>query len=127
MLIEGVAQRLMQLRESLQLHVITADTFGAVAEQLAALPCSLHILPDRDQEEAKRDYVVALGAKRVVSIGNGRNDRLMLRESLLGIAVILNEGVFSGALTSAEVICTSILDALDLLLNPLRLTATLRS
>lgn len=126
-LIEGVAQRLMRLHDSLKLHVITADTFGDVGSQLTALPCSLHVLPQQNQEEAKRAYVVSLGPKHVASIGNGRNDRLMLRESLLGIAVVLKEGAYSGTLTSADIICTSILDALDLFMHPLRLTATLRS
>ena len=126
-LIDGVAQRLMVLADVLQLHVITADTFGDVGRQLAALPCCLHILPGQNQEEAKRDYVVTLGSRRVAAIGNGRNDRLMLQASLLGIAVVLKEGAYGGTLTSADIICTSILDALELLMHPLRLTATLRS
>jgi soluble P-type ATPase len=126
-LVEGVSQRLVRLSDFLSLHVITADTFGDVGEQLAALPCSLHILQQGNQEEAKQAYVLKLAAEGVASIGNGRNDRLMLRVSSLGIAVILGEGAFSGTLTSADIICNSILDALDLFNHPLRLTATLRS
>jgi soluble P-type ATPase len=62
-----------------------------------------------------------------VSIGNGRNDQLMLKASALGIAVILAEGIAAETLLASDVVCTSIIDALDLLRNPLRLTATLRS
>jgi soluble P-type ATPase len=45
----------------------------------------------------------------------------------LGIAVILQEGTFPGTVSAADVVTHSILDALDLLLFPLRLTATLRT
>lgn len=51
----------------------------------------------------------------------------MLKASALGIAIILGEGVATETLLASDVVCTSIIDALDLLRNPLRLTATLRS
>jgi soluble P-type ATPase len=51
----------------------------------------------------------------------------MLKEAALGIAVILEEGAAAQTLVSANVVCASIVSALDLLRNPLRLTATLRS
>ena len=79
------------------------------------------------QAEAKRDYIRRLNVDRTACIGNGRNDRLMIGEAALGIAVILSEGAFGGSISSADIVCTSILDALDLLRHPLRLTATLRS
>ena len=126
-LINGVQPRLQALGHRLGIHVITADTFGSVGKVLQAISCELHLLPAGNQDEGKRDYVRQLGSSRVVAMGNGRNDRLMLAESALGIGVILAEGGFSGTLTHADVVCTSILDALDLLIYPLRLTATLRS
>jgi soluble P-type ATPase len=85
------------------------------------------VLPKEDQQTGKLNYIRALGADRVVSIGNGRNDQLMLKESALGIAVILGECASTEALLSADLISTSILSALELLTHPLRLTATLRS
>jgi soluble P-type ATPase len=51
----------------------------------------------------------------------------MVREAVLGIAVLLEEGAFPKTLTDADVVCTSILSALDLLSHPQRLTATLRT
>jgi soluble P-type ATPase len=60
-------------------------------------------------------------------VGNGRNDRLMLEAAALGLAVILGEGASSATLAAADAVCLSIADALDLLIHPLRLTATLRS
>ena len=45
----------------------------------------------------------------------------------LGVAVVLAEGAAVATLNSADVVCVGIVPALELLLNPLRLTATLRS
>ena len=123
----GVRERLHRLAEKLHIHVITADTFGAVRASVADLACTLHVLPRQSQAEAKRDYVRRLNAERTVCIGNGRNDRLMLGEASLGIAVILAEGACGSTITAADVVCRDINDALDLLRHPLRLTATLRS
>jgi soluble P-type ATPase len=59
-------------------------------------------------------------------VGNGFDDHLMLHSAALGIAVILGEGAASKTLFEADVVCTSIASALDLLLFPQRLAATLR-
>ena len=56
-----------------------------------------------------------------------RNDRLMLKEAALGIAVILKEGASAESVAAADVVCTDIVAALELLQNPLRLIATLRT
>lgn len=125
-MVDGVADRLTQLGNHLALHVITADTFGRVQQAASALPCKVHILPQQDQAEGKRDYVHNLGADGIVALGNGRNDRLMLMAAKLGIAVVLAEGAFGQTLSAADIVCTSIDSALDLLCKPLRLTATLR-
>lgn len=126
-LIEGVAELLGAIAERCRVHVVTADTFGKARAALDGVPCALTVLPPGDQARAKFDYVRSLGSGAVASIGNGRNDRLMLDESTLGIAVIQREGAALDAITSADVVCTDIISALELLLNPLRLVATLRS
>ena len=123
----GVTDALKNLAQSLEVHVLTADTFGKVQSRLEGLPFRLSILPVENQDTGKRDYVKALDAERTVCMGNGRNDHLMLKEAALGVAVIMDEGVAVETLNSADVVCTSILSALELLTNPLRLTATLRS
>jgi soluble P-type ATPase len=62
-----------------------------------------------------------------VCIGNGHNDRLMLQAAALGIAVLQTEGAAMAAVIAADILAPGIADALDLLLHPLRLAATLRS
>ena len=122
----GVTDALKNLAQSLEVHVLTADTFGKVQSRLEGLPINISVLPLENQDTGKLDYIKALGAERTVCMGNGRNDRLMLKEAALGVAVILDEGIAVQTLNSADVVCTSILSALELLTNPLRLTATLR-
>lgn len=126
-LIDGVAALLASLAGRIKVHVVTADTFGKARATLEGLPCALTVLPVDDQARAKFDYVRSLGSQRVAAIGNGRNDRLMLDEAALGIAVVQREGAALDAITSADVVCTDIVSALELFLNPLRVVATLRS
>lgn len=113
--------------ENIEVYVITADTFGVARKQLAGTKCRLTIAPNENQALWKRDYIHSLGADSVVAIGNGRNDRLMLEESALGIALIQQEGAAVEAIRSADIVCPSIIEALAYFTNTKRLIATLRS
>jgi soluble P-type ATPase len=126
-ILEGVRERLRKLSERVEIQVLTADTFGSVRDELAGIPCQLTVIPKENQAQAKADFVRHLGCDQAVCVGNGRNDRAMLKEAALGIAIIQEEGAATEAILAADVVTHSILDALDLLLFPLRLTATLRS
>jgi soluble P-type ATPase len=124
--VPGVKERLVALSRQLEVHVVTADTFGRVRSALEGVPCELSILPPGEQDQGKLALVRRLGPSRCVCVGNGENDRLMLAEAALGVAVILAEGACVRAVVAADVVCTGILDALSLLEKPLRLVATLR-
>jgi soluble P-type ATPase len=127
-LLPGVRELIASLAESLQVHVVTADTFGRAAAELGGLPLKLTVLAaGDDQAQAKLDYVKALGAAGVVAVGNGRNDRLMLHAAEISMAVIQREGAAAATVCAADIVATSIRDALELLTNAGRLTATLRS
>ena len=123
----GIKERFEALSKELSLHVITADTFGRVRSDLDGWSCAITTLGSEDQAGQKLAYIRGLGASSCVCLGNGRNDRLMLDAAALGVAVLLDEGVAREALLAADVVTPGILPALDLLLYPLRLTATLRS
>lgn len=125
-LIPGVEEALNELAQHLTVHVVTADTFGHAREELINVNAKLTILGPADQAEAKRDHVFVLGKENTVSIGNGRNDRLMLEAAVLGIALIQAEGASTETCQAADIICLSIIDALALLQQPKRLIATLR-
>ncbi len=123
----GAKNLLARLAETIDIHVITADTFGKVRKGMADIACTVSVLPLARQDQAKLDYIIGLDALETVCMGNGRNDRLMLKAAGLGVAVVLEEGAAVETIMAADIVCKNITDALELLLNPLRLTATLRS
>jgi soluble P-type ATPase len=125
--LRGVKTRLKRLARSLRVHVVTADTFGRAQAELSDVECELQILRPGREDRAKARYVRRLGSSRVACVGNGRNDRSMLRVARLGVAVVQAEGAAAEALAAADVIVHSINDALDLFLHPRRLIASLRA
>lgn len=125
-LIDGVRRQLSELRDRLTIHLLTADTFGRQAEIDQALNLTAIRLRPGGEPQQKADYVMSLNPARVVSIGQGANDAAMLRAAGLGIAVVSPEGLAAASLTASDVVAPSITAALDLLLHPMRLVATLR-
>jgi P-type E1-E2 ATPase len=126
-LIPGVKERLARLQRDVEILMITADTHGgqqAIDRQLALE--ALRTEGGKPEAWQKAEVVRRLGSDGTVAIGNGANDVLMLKEAAIGIAVIGPEGASAAILTSADVVTHSILDALDLLIIPRRLVATLR-
>lgn len=123
----GVIERVERLSSHIHVHVVTADTFSTVKRIFAGIHCTVHILEKENQDTAKLGYVKSLGPGNTACIGNGRNDWMMIDECALGMAVILAEGAFPKSILSADLVFNSIIDALDVFLNPLRLTASLRS
>jgi soluble P-type ATPase len=74
----------------------------------------------------KAGFVTKLGAQSVVALGNGLNDKDMLKAARLGIIVLGREGCAVETLLAADLQVTSATDGLDLLLNHKRLRATLK-
>ena len=123
----GVSSRLNELANQLQIHVVTADTFGTARTALQGIRCEIMVLEGARQAENKLAYIEKLGFDKCVCIGNGRNDCLMLKAATLGIVVTGEEGVAVETMMAADVAVQNIAAALDLLRNPLRLVATLRA
>lgn len=125
-LLPGVSEAINSIK-GVQVHVITADTFGLAEGELKDTNCKLTISPKENQAQWKLNYLKSLGTSTTVCIGNGRNDRFMLKEARLGIALIQREGASVQTIQNADIICSSILYALEYFTNPKRLIATLRS
>jgi len=126
-----VKQRLQKLASYLEIHVLTSDTFGTVAAELANLPVQLHVLAGSHHDGQKREYVIKrCDPARVAALGNGNNDRLMLaavkEAGGLAVAVDNGEGCSTAAIAAAHILVHGATAALDLLLEPRRLVATLR-
>ncbi len=122
-LLPGVGERLEQLTRNLEIIVLTADTFGTARDALKDLPLKVRIIEDGKE---KAETVRAMAPGQVIAIGNGRNDIPMMETAGLAMAVVGPEGAASGLLQAADVVTRDISDALDLILHPLRLKATLR-
>jgi len=114
------------LANTYTLHVITADTFGSVAAQLAKSPVAVKVLSSSNHTEEKADYINSLGADFCAALGNGNNDAAMLKTVSLGIAIFGEEGCATDTLNASDIVCTHVTDALSLFLHPKRLIATLR-
>jgi len=125
-LIDGVADRLKELRSRLDIHLITADTHGLQEVIDKQLDLSAVRTPAENQIETKLAYIEKLGADMVVAIGNGANDSAMLERAALGIVIVGPEGASILSLLKADVAVPHIHAALELLLYPKRLIATLR-
>lgn len=126
-LAEKVARRIARLAENLKVHVLTADTFGRARAELRGVRCELVILDPGNEHRQKSEYLERLGPEKCAAIGNGRNDREMLARAALAIAVLGNEGLAADALSAADIVTLDPVSALDLLLRPGRIAATLRS
>jgi len=122
----GVAERLVRLSADLTVYLVTADTQGQAAQSAERLGLHLFRIVPGDEASQKLGLVEQLGPAGTVAIGNGANDARILAAAVLGIAVLGPEGLATIALQSAEVIVGRVEDALDLLLWPQRLIATLR-
>jgi len=122
----GVKNLIRKLAQKLEIHILTADTHKNCAQHVAGLPVKVSVITAKPEDKAKLDYVKALGEKACVCIGNGMNDRLMLGICALGIAVMGAECAAVRSCSVADIVAPGIIQALELLLRPHRLLATLR-
>jgi soluble P-type ATPase len=126
LLLPGIEDKLNLLAKSVTLHIVTADTHGTVCQQLNNVNCEIVVIGSHNQDLLKADYLKNLGSESSIAIGNGRNDKLMLKKAAVGIVVMGYEGAAVEAIMAADVAVKDINQALELILNPKRLVATLR-
>jgi P-type E1-E2 ATPase len=99
-----IIEWLQKLQEKLEIHILTADTFGLAKTALKDTNFHIQFLIESDESEQKADYVEKLDASKVISFGNGNNDVGMLKNSRIGIAVIREEGCSTRALNAADLL-----------------------
>jgi P-type E1-E2 ATPase len=122
-LLDGVAERIARLRDRIEPLLVSADTLGTLADIGRQLGVESRVVGDGGD---KLRLVEQLGRAGTAVIGNGTNDAAALEAAALGIAVLGPEGTSAEAVRSADVLCRSAVEALDLLLDPQALVATLR-
>ena len=130
---EGVKERLSILKEKAEIYILSADTFGTlndIANDLNVKGMKVDREKYGSEKIAKLKILEELKKlntdKKIIAIGNGNNDELLLKNADLGICVIGDEGAWSKTILSSDIVVKDINDALDLLLNENRLKATIR-
>jgi len=123
---EELKNLLPRLAKEYTLHVITADTFGSVEKELKDFNLTIKVLCSSNHTVEKEAYIIHLGENSCAAIGNGNNDTKMLAKAAIGIALLGDEGCAKESLFASDLLCKSIREALELLLYPKRLLATLR-
>ncbi len=124
---DGVREKIKNLKEmGINIYILTADTYNQATEQCKDLPVTLEIFDVDNAALSKREIVKKIDSKLTMTIGNGNNDVEMFEESILSVAVVGDEGCSVKAIFAADIITNNIDDAIDLVLNPHRIKATLR-
>lgn len=124
---DGIREKIQSLNEKdINIYILTADTYNLAKEQCADLPVELQIFDQDNAAISKREIFNKIDSQTTMTIGNGNNDVELFEESILSVAVVGDEGCAVKAIFSADIITNNIIDAIDLLLNPQRIKATLR-
>lgn len=126
---EALVNKFDELKKFYNIYLVSADTRGNLKELAGFLKVSyIKINPKGDSEaEAKNSELIKLGKEVTVAIGNGNNDALMLKNSILGITVLGSEGATVKSILNSDVIVPDPLSAIDFLLDEKIMIGTLRS
>jgi soluble P-type ATPase len=123
---DGLVRGFSNLKDRLDIHLLTADMHGK--QEIIDRQLNLEAVRINPGDEAlqKAAYIEQIGADRVVAIGQGAHDAGMLKNARIGICVISPEGSAVETLLAADLVVSNINNALELLEKPLRLVASLR-
>ena len=125
-LISGVKEKIRFLSQMARIYILTADIHGSAGWILQDVNAEWVRVTGEDSKSGKQNFLQSLKPEATVAVGNGNNDQSMLKECALGIVVLGEEGLSLAAMKDADLMVKDISDALDLLLKPKRLIATLR-
>ncbi len=123
---DGVKEIMERVSRYIKVFIITADSYGNIDNEGNTIGFSIIKVAKDQSGREKARIIKELGPEKVVAIGNGSNDAMMLKEAALGIGVVGGEGCSASLIKDADLIVCNIVDALGVLLHPERLVATLR-
>ena len=118
---------LNELSKHVDIYVVTSDTFGTAEEMVKNIHVKLFIIDGENSAVKKMEILQKLGCSETIAVGNGFNDTEILKNAAIGIGIMGVEGLAVKAALNCDIIVGKIEDALNLLLNTKRLTATLRN
>ncbi len=123
---ENVKEMLDKVSRYIKVFIITSDTYGNIDTEGNTIGFSIIKVGKEGSGAEKAKIIRELGPEKIVAIGNGSNDVLMLKEAALGIGVIGEEGCSKDVLREADFVVKNVTDALSILMHPERIVATLR-
>jgi soluble P-type ATPase len=123
--IPGVVDYLEKLKaQGFRIYILSADTRG-VLQQTFKLSPDIEAVVAETAEEKKR-FVESIGAETTVCVGNGNIDVEMFKVAKLSICTVQAEGATTKAMLHGDIVVAHIKHALEILLDPDKLIATLR-
>lgn len=123
--IPGVVEYLEALKtQGFRVYVLSGDTRGVLQQSFQLSPGIEAVVTSTAEE--KRRFVESVGAETTVCVGNGNIDVEMFKVAKLSICTIQAEGATTKAMLHADIVVTHIKNALEILLDPDKLIATLR-
>jgi len=126
-IVPGIPEMLAALSGRIHAVAVTADARGMAVQLTDLLGIEVHVIPTGDEARSKLEFIEGLDPAGCIAIGNGGNDVLMLEAAAVGVAVIGGEGAATACLLASDIVVNSVADALALVTDPLRLSATLRA
>ncbi|NJD99588.1 HAD family hydrolase [Thermococcus sp. LS1] len=118
---EEVKHLLERLSDKYTVVILSADTFGTLEEEFKGLPVRIERVKDGSE---KLEKAMAYGS--YIAVGNGNNDVAMLESAELAFCIIGSEGATVEALLASDIVVKDVKDAIAMLLDDRKLTATLR-
>ena len=118
---EETKHLLKRLADKYTVVVLSADTFGTLEEEFAALPVKVERVSSGEEKLEK-----ALKYAPYIAVGNGNNDVAMLENAELAFCVIGPEGATTDAILASDIVVRNVEDAISMLLDRRKLVATLR-
>lgn len=122
----GVPELLIALQDQVSVHLLTADTHGKQSEIDLQLGLKAVRIKPGEEARQKSEYVIQLGADSTAAIGQGANDSSMLKTARIGICILSAEGAALDTMLQSDLVVPDITSAIELLLKPKRLVASLR-
>lgn len=119
-------EMLSEIKKFSDIYILSSDTYGSVQNECKGIGIKILILNGDNGSMEKKKFVQMLGTENTICIGNGINDIGMFEACALSIVIMGEEGCSAKALMKADIAVKNSEDALGLLLNPKRITATLR-
>ena len=126
---KAVVNKFKQLKEIYNVYLLSADMRGNLKELAEKLNVSyIKIIPKEITEaEAKNIELIKLNKDETIAVGNGNNDALMLKNAVIGITVLGEEGATIKSILNSDVVVPNPICAFDFLLDEKIMIGTLRS